>query len=150
MTSPAQVSGPGPYSKRTDTGGQPIRELPDAKYGEAKEFRETQKAAPLAKAEGPPNPPSPSEIGGPGGGQAKGAPSPRTLPKLFDRGDPGIPITAGAPVGPGPNSIPGLPPGQGEEFNPTALRDAIMPYVAADASGILRETVYKLAERGLW
>lgn len=52
---PAPVSGPGALSRRTDGGpGQPVRELPDAAYGEAREFREQQQGAPLAGAEGTP------------------------------------------------------------------------------------------------
>lgn len=52
---PAPVSGPGALSRRTDGGpGQPVRELPDARYGEAQAFREAQQAAPLAGAEGTP------------------------------------------------------------------------------------------------
>lgn len=62
MTSPAQVSGPGALSRRTDAGGQPIRSLPDPKYGEAQEFAQQQKAAPLAEAPGAPPGPAPSDI----------------------------------------------------------------------------------------
>jgi hypothetical protein len=46
------VSGPGALSQRTDGGpGQPVRELPDASYGEAKEFREMQQGADMAQAQ---------------------------------------------------------------------------------------------------
>lgn len=47
---PAPVSGPGAKSKRTDghLKGQPVRDLPDAKYGENKAFREAQGAAPMS------------------------------------------------------------------------------------------------------
>jgi len=110
MTSPAQVSGPGALSKRTDAGGQPIRSLPDPKYGEAGEFAAQQKAAPLAEAPGAPAGPAPSDMArklqaapGPEAGPAPGQP----LPGLFDQGDPGIPVTAGAPMGAGPNSVTG-------------------------------------------
>lgn len=53
---PAPVSGPGALSRRTDggPGQQPIRELPDADYGEAKDFREMQQAAPMAAGQLPP------------------------------------------------------------------------------------------------
>ncbi len=47
-SSPAPVSGPGALSQRTD--GQGIRRLPDAAYGESKEFEEIQAGAPVAKA----------------------------------------------------------------------------------------------------
>lgn len=149
MTSPAQVSGPGRFSRRTDVGGQPIRELPDAKYGEAKAFREAQKAAPLAQSEAVSAAPPPSEVAATAERRAPAAPR-RQLPGLFDRGDSNVPMTSGAPVGAGPNTIRGLPAGTGAEFNPTALRDALQPYVAADPSGVLRDTIQALAERGLW
>lgn len=109
---PAQVSGPGPYSKRTDTGGQPIVDLPDPDYGEATEYRAMQKGAPLSdSASDGPRPPYPSDM-------AAGAPQPQTeaagpapervpLPGLFDKGDPAMPVTAGAALGPGPNAVTG-------------------------------------------
>jgi hypothetical protein len=111
MTSPARVSGPGALSQRTDAGGQPIRSLPDPKYGEAGEFAAQQKAAPLAEAPGAPAGPPPSDMarklqaapGPEGGPQAQSRP----LPGLFDQGDPSIPVTAGAPMGAGPNSVSG-------------------------------------------
>lgn len=111
MTSPAQVSGPGPLSKRVDAGGQPIRSLPDPKYGEAGEFAAQQKAAPLAEAPGAPAGPAPSDMArklqaAPGPEAGPPAPS-RPLPGLFDQGDPSVPVTAGAPLGAGPNSVTG-------------------------------------------
>lgn len=112
MTSPAQVSGPGALSKRTDAPGQPIRNLPDPKYGEAGEYAAIQKAAPLAEAQPGPTGPSPSSMarqlasGGPEPTAAP-APEPRPLPGLFDAGDPSVPVTTGAPMGPGRNEIVG-------------------------------------------
>jgi len=112
MTSPAQVSSPGALSKRTDAGGQPIRSLPDPKYGEAQEYAATQKAAPLAEAPAGPTGPSPSSMarqlaGGGQGPAAAPAPEPRPLPGLFDPGDPSVPVTTGAPMGPGRNEVVG-------------------------------------------
>jgi hypothetical protein len=77
---PAAVSGPGALSARTDgngSNGQPIRRLPDAKYGESAEFEAAQQGAPLA-----------DEVAGL---IPLGAPSQR----------PGEPVTAGAAAGPG-------------------------------------------------
>lgn len=57
---PAPVSGPGALSQRTDGGpadSQPIRALPNAAYGEGKEFRELQQGAPLYE-QAPPSPPT--------------------------------------------------------------------------------------------
>lgn len=112
MTSPAQVSGPGAYSQRTDAPGQPIRDLPDPKYGEATAYRDVQKAAPLAEAQPGPPSPAPSDMARTLAGQgpspaAAPAPEPRPLPGLFDPGDPGVPVTTGAPLGPGRNEVVG-------------------------------------------
>jgi hypothetical protein len=93
-TSPAPVSGPGAKSRRTDGtphgGPQPTRDLPDAKYGENKAFREAQGAAPMSTGM-----PDLSGI------VPFGAPSLR----------PDEPITAGLPIGGGAGSsvAPALP-----------------------------------------
>jgi hypothetical protein len=47
---PAPVSGPGALSQRTD-GGQGVRRLPDAKYGESAQFEQDQAGAPMAGAQ---------------------------------------------------------------------------------------------------
>ncbi len=108
MTSPAQVSGPGALSQRTDAGGQPIRSLPDPKYGEAQQFEQQQKDAPLAAAPSTPPGPSPSSMARQLQAQpAAPGPEPRPLPGLFDAGDPSVPVTAGAPMGPGRNEVVG-------------------------------------------
>lgn len=76
---PAMVSGPGRLSQRTD--GQPRAQLPNAEYGEQKEFQNLQSGAPLARS-----------------GQAMPAITPLDAPT--ERPD--EPVTAGAPSGPGP------------------------------------------------
>lgn len=86
---PAPVSGPGRLAKRTDS--QPIRELPNAEYGGAAEFRTLQQQAPLPKT---PAVPSAS------GGGAAGGPSPVGFGDPTSRPD--EPVTAGADLGPGP------------------------------------------------
>ena len=90
-SNPAPVSGPGSLSQRTD-GAQPIRELPNADYGEGKTFREAQQNAPLAESSA--LSPSGAVSGGQGGPQAVG----------FDAEtmNPGEPVTAGANAGEGP------------------------------------------------
>jgi len=45
-TNPAATTGPGRLSRRTD-GRQPISDLPDAGYGENKEYRAMQAGAPM-------------------------------------------------------------------------------------------------------
>lgn len=151
---PAQVSGPGALSKRTDTGGQPIRDLPNPKYGEAKAFEQQQKSAPLAQAEGVDATPAPSRLaamGGVGAPNTGVGPEPTFEPPMDidSEADPSIPVTAGAPMGAGPNEITGLP-GGGEDFNPKALREALMPWAASDTSGVLDNIIGQLSERGLW
>lgn len=91
------VSGPGALSQRTD--GQPVADLPNARYGENKEFTALQAGAPLASA--------PSLSGG------GGAPA-LDLSQLVGLGEPSLnpdePVTAGAAAGAGvgPEAL-GLP-----------------------------------------
>lgn len=97
---PAVVSGPGQHSRRTD--GQTVANLPDAAYGENKEFREVQQGAQVASA-------------GPAGGAPSGGPDMASMLAGLTgmgapSGDPNEPVTAGAAMGagPGPESL-GLP-----------------------------------------
>lgn len=90
---PAAVSGPGALSQRTD-GGPGAKaasvKLPDAGYGEQKQFQEIQGGAPIAKA------------GAPG---ASGGPVPPSVPPPgldAPSGNPGQPVTHGANAGAGP------------------------------------------------
>lgn len=50
-SNPAPVSGPGALSKRTD-GRQPVRDLPNAKYGEGQAYQQAEQAAPMAETPG--------------------------------------------------------------------------------------------------
>lgn len=87
-SNPAPVSGPGKLSKRTD-GRQPVRDLPNAEYGEGKAFRETQQGAPLAEAPSAPSGGQGIDLSGVVG---LGEPSQ----------NPDEPVTAGADAGAGP------------------------------------------------
>lgn len=93
---PAAVSGPGKFSARTDgkPGTQPIRDLPDAGYGEQATFRGTQAAAPMLDSQGTPAGPPPTA---PGGG-------PAAVPFTEPSQAPDEPITAGIDQGPGAGS----------------------------------------------
>jgi hypothetical protein len=88
-SNPAPVSGPGSLSRRTDGGpgqaAQGIKSLPNAGYGESKEFRNIQQGAPMANSKAQPKPAMPKVTG-------LGAPTER----------PNEPITSGIPMGPGP------------------------------------------------
>lgn len=74
---PAAVSGPGKFSKRTDGGVASKQQLPDAKYGEQKDFQEIQSGAPM------------------------GAPAPALTPLSAPTAYPDEPVTAGADAGAG-------------------------------------------------
>jgi hypothetical protein len=144
---PAVVSGPGPYSKRTDTGGQPIVSLPDPDYGEATEYRDMQKGAPLSdSASDGPKAPYPSDM-------AAGVPQPQTetagpervpLPDLFAPGDPNMPVTAGAALGPGPNEV------SGGLANPPAysVSQQLSQYAAGDGGDAVAWLANTLAKMG--
>jgi hypothetical protein len=76
-----QPSGPGPFSKRTDRQG--AKQLPNAAYGEQKQFQAEQAGAPMAKA---PNPMA------------------DVVPLTAPTRRPDEPVTAGVDAGPGPGS----------------------------------------------
>lgn len=96
---PAAVSGPGALSQRTDGRPQPVRDLPDAQYGENAEYREIQQGSPMAASA-----PSPTTPGGGADPMAAmvGMGDPTTMPDT--------PVTDGAEhgAGHGPDAL-GLP-----------------------------------------
>lgn len=104
---PAPVSGPGALSARTDGGPggkQPMRDLPNAKYGENAEFRADESGAPMAAAPSLPAPGG-APTSSPGAADFQhpmGAPPP---PLTGDSLNPSEPVTAGVPAGPGPSSM---------------------------------------------
>lgn len=90
---PAPVSGPGALSKRTD-GGPGAKaaavKLPNAGYGEQRDFQSIQQGAPIAKA---------GQAGPSGGPVAPPSPPPPSL--AAPSGRPGEPVTHGADSGAG-------------------------------------------------
>ncbi len=76
-----QPSGPGPFSKRTDRQG--AKQLPNAAYGEQKQFQAEQAGAPMAKT---PNPMA------------------DVVPLTEPTRRPDEPVTTGVDVGPGAGS----------------------------------------------
>src|SRR5665647_729580 len=94
--SPAAVSGPGKFAKRTDS--QPVTDIPNAAYGEQAAFRSIQQGAPMAAAQGTPPAAAP--------GDAPPGVTPLTAPSQR----PNEPITSGADVRAGPTSaVLGIP-----------------------------------------
>lgn len=147
---PAPVSGPAQLSQRTDGGpGQAVRALPDAKYGENRDYQAQEQGAPLAKQPETPTPPPPSAqvpAGPPPDQAAQPAPPPGPPLTGFnaptDR--PGEPVTAGSPLGPGPGpQAAAQGPQQGQ------LSSALQPYFAADDTGYIRLLAEDLAGWGL-
>jgi hypothetical protein len=119
MTMP--VSGPGPYSQRTDK--QPIREVTGLPYGEGQALTEQQQSAPMAQAPRP-------------------APVPFNAPTTR----PDQPVTAGADRGPGPSSaVLGMRPRPAG----TPLTEALSKAAANDPSGTLAALLMEAMKRGL-
>lgn len=118
---------------------QPVQDLVDAKYGENKVYQEQQEVMPGAAAQGLPPAPQPNQIGDAGGGVPEDqlAPAPTPLsPFMEPSSRAGEPVTAGAPLGPGPNSV-GL--GPNAPLAPNALSKTLAEYGAADDTGIIAE-----------
>ena len=89
-----QVSGPGPQSKRTDIGDvQKTRDLPNADYGEQQAYQAQQQGAPLAADQG-------GQMS-----QSGAAAMANVIPMTAPTQRPDEPVTAGAPSGPGANSM---------------------------------------------
>jgi len=122
---PAQVSGPGPMSRRTDGGAaQALRSLPDAGYGENAQFQSLQQGAPLAASGASPT----------GGGLDVNAlpPNPAAgsvVPFSAPSNRPAEPVTAGAALGPcpGPQAL-GINPQQVEQQDMQALAQNMPVY----------------------
>ncbi len=126
---------------------QPKRELPDAKYGENKAYESAQDVARPSDALALPPAPSPSEFAA-GPAPQEGAAAP--LSELAGFGAPserpGEPVTAGAPMGPGPSTMamgPNAPMPVGR------LSQTLAESVAADPSGVIAEMVEYFDRMGL-
>jgi hypothetical protein len=79
-----------------------VATLPDAKYGENKDFQQIQQGAPMSAATGP-NPPAAGAFGA-GGGQPQPNPIPQPVPLSAGSLRPNEPVTAGVDRGAGPGS----------------------------------------------
>lgn len=121
-SNPAPVSGPGSLSQRTDGGpGQPVREVPAAYYGERQEMRDIQGGATMAQGSMPAGSPTmPSNGMTPP--SAPVTPGQGVTPLTDPTERPDEPITAGAPLGPGPGP---------EMTNPNADAQRLLKYLPA-------------------
>ncbi len=131
---PAPVSGPGKMSRRTD-GNQPVMEMAGGKYGEGKALREMQQGAPMAQSQqGMPTPSAAQQAQAPA----------QKMTGLFEPTQrPEEPITAGMPIGPGPNSIAG-----GNIYSAPSLRNTLEKALAIDNDPALEVAYNYLVSRG--
>lgn len=126
-SNPAPVSGPGSLSQRTDGGpGQPVREVPAAYYGERQEMRDIQGGATMAQGSMPAGSPTMPSNGMTPPSAPMTPPTPLTAPTEY----PEEPITAGAPLGPGPGPAPDEPNSDAQrllKYLPAIMRQAESP-----------------------
>lgn len=130
---------------------QPKRELPDAKYGENKQFEAAQDVARPTDALALPPAPAPTDFAGQDSvPNAQGEGNAAQLSELVGFAAPterpGEPVTAGAPLGAGPNSMamgPNAPMPVGR------LSQTLAESVAADSSGVIAELVEYFDRMGL-
>lgn len=120
------VSGPGPYSKRTDK--QPVRDPGGLPYGDNQALREIQQAAPMA--------------------QAPSTPPPEAIPFSAPSNNPGQPVTAGAALGagPGPEVLAQRPYGAPAA---STLIQALQRAAGSDATGTIASLLQEAMKRGL-
>jgi hypothetical protein len=108
QNNPANVSG-------TGGAGQSGRAASGYSYGMNKQINEQAASAPMAKATQPRAASASSMM--------SASPLPPVTPITAETMDPSDPITNGVPVGPGANSIPGLPSGPVEDPDINMIRD---------------------------
>lgn len=125
---PAPVSGPGALSQRTDGGpGQPVRSLPDAKYGENRDFVTQEQGAPMA-------------------GTSPAAAMPPVVGLDAPTQRPDEHVTTGVPIGPGagPEALGPAAPPQGGQLSQMLFR-----FASADMTGALASLADEALQRGL-
>ena len=120
------VSAPGAASSRTDM--QPVRDIPSSYYGEGEELKAMQGAAPMYAAPPPPRPPD------------LFAPSSR----------PAEPITAGAPIGPGPGPEALVMPEPSWYVKPVTLTETLAKLAQADPNSERLAALLAISQRNGW
>lgn len=154
----AAIPAPGAFNQPA-AGGQPVRSLPDAQYGQQQAYRQQQQSAPLANSDAnaiasppppsavagtpAPNQPAQPEQLGPAGLPTAPPPAQPLPPLTAPTQRPNEPITSGVPRGAGPNTLP-------DQQSTVSLQDAISPYIAADTTGVLAALANNLSQRGIW
>jgi hypothetical protein len=117
--------------------GQPIQPLTDAKYGENTQYEASQRVMPMEQAQAAPPAPTPTDIGGVSDpGSAPMAPPDPLGDFMGPSTRPGEPVTAGAPMGAGPNQ---MRLGPQAPIAPGSLSATLAEYGAADSTGIIAE-----------
>lgn len=148
---PAPVSGPGRLSRRTDGGpAQNVTRLPNAGYGESRDFEQIQNGAPMEAATPIPSVGSvPTPTPGAGGigdlaALLGGGPSvPPPTPLTNDSQRPAEPVTSGAPAGPGPGPSP-------EVIGPAnRVSDLLARIMNNDLTGEVADLYNNAVRRGL-
>lgn len=126
MNPRAGVSGPGKFSKRTDS-------LPSTSYGEGVETQAISSGAAKAKTRG---------VADNVGGRPKKLPD--AVPLFAPTQRPEEPITAGVDIGPGPGSSI-----MGAQGTPVKISDTIAKMIPYDPTGDTAALYEQLAARGL-
>ena len=142
---PAPVSGPGRYSKRTDGGPAQVLSAPsNLDYGEKKALLNQQRVQPMAGTTPVPNAPVQAQ---------GGAPEPQTLPQFAGTGigepteRPNEPITAGVNIGAGPNSL-NLPTAPNPAQGTGSMTALLQKYATTDTTGIMGQLMMAAQARG--
>ncbi len=132
-----QPSGPGPFSKRTDRQG--IKRLPNAAYGEQRDFQAQQAGAPMARSQQAP----------------AQNPMASVIPFNAPTQRPDEPVTAGVDAGPGPGrEILGLKSQEDTQLEDLTKLAKYMPLMmqfadSPDSSGTMKAFVkYLRSQQG--
>ena len=120
------VSGPGPYSQRTDQKKQPISVPTGLPYGQNQALRQIEQAAPMQAT----------------------PPTPQVTPIHAPSQLPGQPVTSGAALGPGPDASVLTSPQRVQPAGSPRVQ-ALSNASASDPSGSLALLLAEAMKRGL-
>jgi len=145
---PHGSSGPGKFSKRTDTGPkQSISTVPGQDYGDAKQQAMDQRTAPMEGTQ--PLPPA-APVGAPAGDQQSFQMPQGGADFSMPSQRPGEPVTHGVDIGPGAGSealtLPG--PTGGQQAN-GAMSQMLQSLSATDTTGVLAQLYQAARTQGV-